>query len=100
MRWNPPWYAGCSYVPWAAQTSPYLTRRIRMNASTAKAQQVPGSPGSGDCSGVEPRSEVARETRTIVVGSGKGGVGKSVVSVLLATAVAARGRRVLLLDGD
>jgi flagellar biosynthesis protein FlhG len=42
----------------------------------------------------------AEPTPTIVVGSGKGGVGKSVVSVLLATALAARGRRVLLLDGD
>jgi flagellar biosynthesis protein FlhG len=39
-------------------------------------------------------------TPTIVVGSGKGGVGKSVVSVLLATALAVQGRRVLLLDGD
>lgn len=39
-------------------------------------------------------------TPTIVVGSGKGGVGKSVVSVLLASALAAQGRRVLLLDGD
>jgi flagellar biosynthesis protein FlhG len=36
----------------------------------------------------------------IVVGSGKGGVGKSVVSVMLATAAAAAGRRVLLFDGD
>lgn len=35
---------------------------------------------------------------TIVVGSGKGGVGKSVVSVLLAAAVARRGHRVLLFD--
>jgi flagellar biosynthesis protein FlhG len=36
----------------------------------------------------------------VVVGSGKGGVGKSVVSVLIAAALAAQGRRVLLLDGD
>jgi flagellar biosynthesis protein FlhG len=34
------------------------------------------------------------------VGSGKGGVGKSVVSVLIATALADQGRRVLLLGGD
>jgi flagellar biosynthesis protein FlhG len=40
------------------------------------------------------------QTPTIVVGSGKGGVGKSVVSVLIATALAAQGRRVLLVDGD
>jgi flagellar biosynthesis protein FlhG len=34
-----------------------------------------------------------------VVGSGKGGVGKSVLSVLLATALVRKGRRVLLVDG-
>jgi flagellar biosynthesis protein FlhG len=39
------------------------------------------------------------ETPTVVVGSGKGGVGKSVVSLLLASALASQGRRVLLLDG-
>jgi flagellar biosynthesis protein FlhG len=37
---------------------------------------------------------------TIVVGSGKGGVGKSVVSALLAQRLAAEGRRVLLVDGS
>jgi flagellar biosynthesis protein FlhG len=40
------------------------------------------------------------ETSRIVVGSGKGGVGKSVVSVLLAAVAAERGREVLLLDGE
>ncbi len=35
-----------------------------------------------------------------VVGSGKGGVGKSVVSVLVAQAMAESGRRVLLVDGS
>jgi flagellar biosynthesis protein FlhG len=37
---------------------------------------------------------------TLVVGSGKGGVGKSVVSVLLAGRLAAEGRKVLLVDGS
>lgn len=37
---------------------------------------------------------------TIVVGSGKGGVGKSVISALLAQRLASDGRRVLLVDGD
>lgn len=37
---------------------------------------------------------------TIVVGSGKGGVGKSVVSVLLAERLTREGRKVLLVDGD
>lgn len=36
---------------------------------------------------------------TLVIGSGKGGVGKSVVSVLLASRLALEGRRVLLVDG-
>jgi flagellar biosynthesis protein FlhG len=37
---------------------------------------------------------------TFVIGSGKGGVGKSVVSILLAEAMAVHGRRVLLCDAD
>jgi flagellar biosynthesis protein FlhG len=71
-----------------------------MNPSTAKAPHQQESDCPGGCSPFAPRPEAARETPTIVVGSGKGGVGKSVVSVLIATAVAARGLRVLLLDGD
>lgn len=37
--------------------------------------------------------------QVVVVGSGKGGVGKSLVATLLATAWARQGRRVLLVDG-
>ena len=37
---------------------------------------------------------------TIVIGSGKGGVGKSVVSALLAQRLAADGRQILLVDGS
>jgi flagellar biosynthesis protein FlhG len=46
------------------------------------------------------RFRSAGESCRIVVGSGKGGVGKSVVSVMLAAAAAERGREVLLLDGE
>src|SRR5687768_16301364 len=38
--------------------------------------------------------------RIVAVASGKGGVGKSVISLNLATALAARGRRVALVDAD
>jgi flagellar biosynthesis protein FlhG len=37
---------------------------------------------------------------TYVLGSGKGGVGKSVLAVMLGVTLAARGRRVLLFDGS
>jgi flagellar biosynthesis protein FlhG len=46
------------------------------------------------------RSEVAGDKCRIVVGSGKGGVGKSLVSVMLAATAAGRGRETLLLDGE
>jgi flagellar biosynthesis protein FlhG len=46
------------------------------------------------------QTQIARDICRIVVGSGKGGVGKSVVSVMLAAAAAERGREVLLLDGE
>jgi flagellar biosynthesis protein FlhG len=76
-----------------------------MNASTARVQQQVAA-GVGGYPAIAPRVERRSgerrmvETPTIVVGSGKGGVGKSVVSVLIATALAAQGRCVLLLDGD
>ena len=46
------------------------------------------------------RANVAQVKHLIVVGSGKGGVGKSTVSVNLAVALARQGATVGLLDGD
>jgi len=39
-------------------------------------------------------------TRLIVIASGKGGVGKTCLAIGLAQALAERGRRVALVDGD
>src|SRR5215831_11651236 len=45
-------------------------------------------------------SGLSQPVRVIAVTGGKGGVGKTSVSVNLATGLAAAGRRVVLLDGD
>lgn len=49
---------------------------------------------------VEPRDVLPGVTNVIAVGAGKGGVGKSTVSVLLATALSRLGASCGLLDGD
>ncbi len=56
-------------------------------------QAVNQGPGTGPSGG-------AGVKRVIGVASGKGGVGKSTVAVLLAQALAARGRKVGVLDAD
>ena len=50
--------------------------------------------------GAEPASGQRRIARAIAITSGKGGVGKSNLAVNLAIAIAARGKRVCLIDGD
>jgi len=47
-----------------------------------------------------PQTRVPANTRVIAISSGKGGVGKSSVTANLATALAARGLTVGVLDGD
>src|SRR4051794_35393071 len=51
---------------------------------------------------ISPRPLSARQRtgRIVAVASGKGGVGKTWVSICLAHALARQGRRVLLFDGD
>jgi ATP-binding protein involved in chromosome partitioning len=76
-----------------------MTRRIRTYAEV-------GDGGGGDIL-AQVGAQAARVTErlaaidhVIAVASGKGGVGKSLVSANLAAALAARGRRVGVLDGD
>jgi ATP-binding protein involved in chromosome partitioning len=50
---------------------------------------------------MQPRSDVLPQVKNVVaIGAGKGGVGKSTVSVNMAVALARRGARVGLMDGD
>jgi ATP-binding protein involved in chromosome partitioning len=63
---------------------------------------------AGAAAGAAPRAvpppptpeEIPRLGRVLAISSGKGGVGKSTVSVNLAAALAAQGRRVGLMDAD
>jgi len=64
---------------------------VRDQASALRAAAVPL---------VEPGQAAGGREGAIVIGSGKGGVGKSTLSVLLAAAMARMGRRTLLLDGS
>ena len=47
-----------------------------------------------------PTTEISATTRVLAIASGKGGVGKSSVTVNLAAALAARGLRIGILDAD
>jgi flagellar biosynthesis protein FlhG len=60
----------------------------------AQGLRALGAATRDSCAASEPDGPPA-----IVLGSGKGGVGKSVLSVMLAAAFARSGRRTLLLDG-
>lgn len=91
----------------------HTSRPDAMNASTPAATNAPSGPApasdghrpiGGLANASRPQSQGAGSLpgvrHIIAVGAGKGGVGKSTVSVNLAVALARRGHAVGLLDGD
>jgi len=70
--------------------------KLRALASQIKAGAVP----KGDPSVPELRPFAKRRARVITVSSGKGGVGKTNISINLALAMRALGKEVLLFDAD
>lgn len=75
--------------------------------SHPNASRPDGRPTLGLIRGSRPEAEVERATRyrrslrrTMVVAGGKGGTGKTNITANLALALARRGRRLLLVDGD
>ena len=69
-------------------------------ASFGDAPAAPTAPAGDDPRSAEQGSGITGVKHIIAVGAGKGGVGKSTVSVNLATALARNGHSVGLLDGD
>jgi|GEM_PF-107393 len=59
-----------------------------------------GRPASRSVVDPAPPAETRTRSRVIAIASGKGGVGKTNLSVSLATVLARRGKRVTLLDAD
>ena len=59
-----------------------------------------GSPGAGPASPAAAKPDLPGIAHVVAVASGKGGVGKSTTSTNLALALAARGKRVGILDAD
>ena len=72
------------------------TVRVRRNSGVSAEARAEAEPPPAAPAGLKP----AHVAHVIAVASGKGGVGKSTVSVNLACALAMLGRRVGLLDAD
>lgn len=68
---------------------------LRLVRAATGGGRVPDAAGSAECG-----DALARPVRTIAVTSGKGGVGKTFVTVNVGVALARRGLRVLIVDAD
>jgi ATP-binding protein involved in chromosome partitioning len=76
-------------------------RKVMVSLTSDKAPaQATGQAAAQGRPGPAPRQPVAGVRNIVVVGSGKGGVGKSTVAANLALAFAAEGLRTGLLDAD
>jgi flagellar biosynthesis protein FlhG len=77
-------------------------RPHRKSARAARPLRVVRGPAAGDPSAAadHPAHWTRPHVRTVVISSGKGGVGKSNLAANLAVALGERGARVLLVDAD
>src|SRR3972149_2532324 len=76
-----------------------IQTRAAIGAIAARQRSVAASAAPGESLPTVP-PPLSRRCRTIAVTSGKGGVGKTCLSVNLAIALAGRGQKVVLVDAD
>jgi len=74
-----------------------MMRQKKMHTRVGLGRR-PGAPAAGPGPGPETRD--GRKTRIITISSGKGGVGKTNLSVNMALAFARIGRKVIVMDAD
>src|SRR5690242_10957394 len=82
-----------------------FTREARHSKTMKTYHEIAGDGGSGVLEQVAgQRARIAEGLagvrHLVAVGSGKGGVGKSTLTLLLASALRARGMRIAILDAD
>lgn len=82
-------------------TRPYAAESVRWRVEAMVIRNTAVDDGSGAVLADSPaRDDWARRGQLVAVFNPKGGVGKTMIAVNLAAALTARGKRVLLVDGD